>query len=178
LQEEGDYQANGTLPGDPTDYPLTQVSYERQWGEIRCKLTHPNEALYATSTDPQVGAIDKKREKFFAYVEEVVSEVLNNPSMDKDQILCKLAPIHWWLAQLMIYERGSASITELFIQSVLAAKGFPATAWVPGVLPDLDALFLPLEEFQRLYPQLLLVADSAEALQQQLQQHPQSTSSP
>jgi hypothetical protein len=51
--------------------------------------------------------------------------------------------LHWWLAQAMPYERGSAAIVDMLTKSIFLRRGIQVTPYQRGVVPDLDAFAEP-----------------------------------
>ena len=100
--------------------------------------------------------------------------ILNNLEMKIQDLLGKeqpkseffkaLAFVHWWLAQLTPFFRGSASGTEILIQAIAVAKGYPPPRFsgVPSddkeggfLFTDLEAMCLPLEPFINQYESMI-----------------------
>lgn len=89
-------------------------------------------------------------------LEKNLRKLLARTPYSRSAWLRDLAPIHWWLAHLMPFYRGSASCTEILIQALVVAKGYPPPrlAGLPsddaanGILfADLEAIYLPLDQF-------------------------------
>ncbi|MEB0046712.1 MULTISPECIES: XopAH/AvrB family type III secretion system effector [unclassified Pseudomonas] len=62
-----------------------------------------------------------------------------------------LAEIHWWMAHAMPDKRGSAAKTELCVRSIAQARGMDLAPMKHGIVPDLEALTLPLKDFVKKY---------------------------
>jgi len=87
-------------------------------------------------------------------LEEVIQEILHR-DLDLEALLPKLAHIHWWLAHIMLFERGSASISELLIHGIALAKGVSLSLKEPGCLLDLEAIACETEQdFIQRYPDM------------------------
>jgi|GEM_PF-5512790 len=85
-------------------------------------------------------------------ITDVANKILDRERNAPLDTLRDLAFIHWWLAHLCLFERGSASITESYILSLCIAAGFKEASWAEGNFPDLEALCcLDLEKFQEDY---------------------------
>lgn len=83
-------------------------------------------------------------------LENVYLEILDESN--QEQIVAKIARLHWWFSQSTPYNRGSAAIAEAIAQALLRYKGLN---WekIPYLMIDVVVLCEPcLEEFIRLYP--------------------------
>ena len=90
------------------------------------------------------------------HAEKTLRKLLEQPPPSRSAWLRDLAKIHWWLAHLMPFYRGSASCTEILIQALVVAKsyapprlaGFPLDDKENGLLfADLEAMCLSLNQF-------------------------------
>lgn len=64
----------------------------------------------------------------------------------------RIAEMHWFLAQLMPCQRGSAGITDVFTKSLYESLGVQVHPWKKGVAPDLEAFVRPLDDYVKNYP--------------------------
>ena len=86
-----------------------------------------------------------------AHAEEVFGRALACP---RDEVLSVVAELHWWLAHVSRYRRGSAAIADMSCKLVLEARGIAVPAWRAGIAPDLEAYVTPLGEYRAAYPTL------------------------
>lgn len=92
----------------------------------------------------------KEANRILELLEKVYLEILDEN--EYDQIVSKIARLHWWFSQATPYNRGSAAIAEAICQALLRYKGLN---WekIPYLMIDVDVLCEPnLEEFIRIYP--------------------------
>lgn len=102
------------------------------------------------------GIEEADKEQTLTYLQGIVYPLLSKGSCcEKGETLRILAEVHWWLAQLTLFCRGSAAISEIFVQAVARAVGFPHSAWAPKIMPDIEAMYRPLQEFIKIYPRIL-----------------------
>ncbi len=69
-----------------------------------------------------------------------------------DVVNKRIAEMHWFLAQLMPCQRGSAGITDVFTKSLYESLGVQVHPWKTGVAPDLEAFVRPLDDYVGNYP--------------------------
>lgn len=108
----------------------------------------PHYMLY--HTDP------KYFPKIFKQTEKVWNELQKTKTLPKtkdnlDNIIQKVATIHWLTAQATPYTRGSAGISDLASKVIFEHMGVQASKWKQGVIPDLEAFSLPLHIFIKKY---------------------------
>lgn len=125
------------------------------WNIPLCKTPH---FCIVHTEEPLL--IHKNRHAICKFLHQTVCSALT-PNITRENLYSSLATLHWWLAQLTIFDRGSASITEIFIQAIAVQQGYPSPKWVPGILPDLEAIPRDEEDFVKIYPDLLLLESSA-----------------
>jgi len=89
-----------------------------------------------------------------AHVETLYQRAMN-PNLPLEQTIETVAEIHWWLAHAMPYKRGSAAITDAFTKAIFECRGMDTGRWSRGVLPDLEAFVMPLDQFKARYSALL-----------------------
>lgn len=94
------------------------------------------------------------------YLEKKIRTILGEVEVPKSALYKEFACIHWWLAHLMPFLRGSASCTEILIQALAIAKGFPPPrlAGIPKddvehrfLFADLEAMYRPIEYYINQY---------------------------
>lgn len=134
-------QFEGRLPYREKPIPLSAM---HKFGELQ--VIHP----------PHVNT-DALIQDVLHHLDDTMQTILQDKSISQDKLLACLAHIHWWLAQLMLFERGSAAITEVLIQAIAAAKGFPNSHWEKGILPDLEAISHSEEDFIAAFPTFLIL---------------------
>ena len=59
--------------------------------------------------------------------------------------------IHWFLAQWMSFQRGSAAITEIFIRAIAHSCGIKLGPLKSLIMPDLESFITPIQEFAQKY---------------------------
>jgi avirulence protein len=64
-----------------------------------------------------------------------------------DDIIAKIAEIHWLLAQAMPWERGAASIAEVYTDALKLSKGIKLIKVFDKFKPDIAAFLMTLTEF-------------------------------
>ena len=92
----------------------------------------------------------KEANRILELLENVYLEIFEES--DHEQIVAKIARLHWWFSQATPYNRGSAAIAEALVQALLRYKGLN---WekIPYLMIDIEVLCEPnLEEVIRLYP--------------------------
>jgi hypothetical protein len=95
--------------------------------------------------------------KIFEEVDRLLGQVQSidtaTPS-GRQQCIDLVAQMHWWLANAMPSERGSAVQADIFVRGVMKANGIAPPPWAPGVSPDIVAMTSTMEAFVANYPQL------------------------
>lgn len=152
--------------------PLPQESrYSRYRKRIQSMLSPGNEAIEITKNlEGSELKLSILREEYIEHasaihtvkiidaLEKKIQTILEQGP--KSELFKDLAFVHWWLAHLTPFFRGSASCIEILIQALAVAKGFapPRLAGIPQDDPengflfgDLEAICLPLEQFVDLY---------------------------
>ncbi|MBK6692012.1 MAG: hypothetical protein IPG50_07375 [Myxococcales bacterium] len=56
------------------------------------------------------------------------------------ELVEKVGEVHWWMAQAMPYDRGSAGVTDMATKYLFMKNGVEPPPYKPGVSPDLDAI--------------------------------------
>lgn len=139
LKKRGPIVFKGLLPGKTGRISLSGLFLI----EDLIRIEHPT---FSESTYKEI----------ISYLDKKFRALMNESSSSKELLLETLATIHWWLAHLMIFQRGSACITEIFIQAIAAAKGFPSTHWKPETMPDLEAILTDHDTFVSRYGEFFL----------------------
>jgi avirulence protein len=83
-------------------------------------------------------------------VEDLYRHALD-PKTSRADVIKTAAEMHWWLVQALPDPRGSAAKADVFVRSVLEARGIQVPPWKKGVVPDLQALASPESEFVAAY---------------------------
>jgi hypothetical protein len=68
-----------------------------------------------------------------------------------DELIDKLAEIHFLMCNARPYARGSAAITDWLIESLARSKGIELSAWKPGALADVKAMVTDQADYIRGY---------------------------
>lgn len=71
---------------------------------------------------------------------------------DPEEVVAAVAEVHWWAANIMPFERGSAGAIDALAKAMLKRHGVESGLWRVDVSPDVEAMLLPLAEFVRVYP--------------------------
>lgn len=72
-------------------------------------------------------------------------------SLSKPDTVRTLGELHWWMANAMPDERGSAAKAELTVRSIAQSRGIDLPPFVSGVVPDLEAMTTSREKFSDNY---------------------------
>lgn len=75
------------------------------------------------------------------------------------------AGCHWLLVQGQPLQRGNSSVADLWVRTVLEARGFMVPPWAAGVVPGLEALTMEEAAFVAAWPGLLEAQAPEEASQ-------------
>jgi Avirulence protein len=78
-------------------------------------------------------------------LETIHNEILQ--TTDKKQTINKLAEFYWWMSQACFFERGSAAISDWYLDALAKTKGINIIGWKDGIDPNLEAILSPKEEF-------------------------------
>lgn len=92
----------------------------------------------------------------FKHVSNLFEEIVKMEDHDPDpqDLKNKIAEFHWLMANIMPFDRGTASIAEVLTDALWLLHGFiPQLKAKEGKSMDLDAILSPkVEEFQKNYP--------------------------
>jgi|GEM_PF-6915470 len=123
--------------------------------EIGALKLDTGESRYYIEHAPSIYS-DSRKQVIFSHINRwLVHNIVENHLPEEDFVR-NLARIHWWLAQLCLFHRGSASIAEILIQGIAAFRGY-SSQWKSGTLPNLEAIPRNLEAFRELYLDLLIL---------------------
>lgn len=112
-------------------------------GEVT--LIHP--AVSSYTNEPYTKA---KR-----YCDKLYNELKDlNTHLTPEETIRKLALLHYTMAHLMPYARGSAAITHTTIVALAKARGFQVGRIKPDVQPDMEAFLRDPEDYVRNYPNM------------------------
>ncbi len=123
------YQFKFQAP-DGIIYPLTQIVCEADYFRFfrtGFSHTHPDDSE----------AFEKE------VIKPLFKLIMSDNKTTRDELLEKLGRLHWFLAHAMLYNRGSAAITENLMRSILLAKINSAPPFDGVKFPDLEALTEP-----------------------------------
>ena len=138
--------------GQRFSYQGVGMSIVRRWADrdTRKQAERPKRL-----PEIEIGHIDPDNiDKVLNFVEEIYNETTQK-DIPSNQVIENLARMHWLLSQAMPYQRGSALITDQFIDSVAKAKGMKLSDWKQNVSPDLEAFcYSDIEEYVKIYPKL------------------------
>lgn len=83
---------------------------------------------------------------------------LYNMTLDKtltrSQVIALVAELHWYLAQAMPYDRGSAAITDALTKAIFLSHDISVGQWKLHITPDIVAFMVTPEKFVSIYPEL------------------------
>ncbi|ALU59468.1 MULTISPECIES: XopAH/AvrB family type III secretion system effector [Pseudomonas] len=88
--------------------------------------------------------------KIMQHVEHLY-KAATDAALSDANALKKLAEIHWWTVQAVPDFRGSAAKAELCVRSIAQARGMDLPPMRLGIVPDLEALTMPLKDFVKSY---------------------------
>ncbi|POD78434.1 type III effector [Pseudomonas syringae group genomosp. 3] len=88
--------------------------------------------------------------KILSHVEKLYEHALD-PTISDSKSLKILAEVHWWVANAMPDHRGSAAKTEFSVRAMAMARGMELPPMKNGIVPDLEAMTMPREEFVMRY---------------------------
>lgn len=88
-------------------------------------------------------------DELLAQAQQQVSEL--HPSLALPAKLERLGTLHWWLAQAMPDQRGSAAKAEFCVRAFAGAAGVALPPFRAGVVPDIEAFLEPLETYRTTY---------------------------
>lgn len=138
FQNRGPFQ--GLLPGESDPISLSSVDFrDSTIAVIHANFTHSDYS------------------KIIQFLQQTTTQIFSNENISKKELFRLLGTMHWWLAQTMLFLRGSACITEIFIQAIASANGFPSTQWKPNTMPDLEAILSEHDDFVNRYEEILLL---------------------
>lgn len=92
------------------------------------------------------GHLDSCCQKIFDLIHEQKEGV-----DQRSQILEHIAEIHWWFANMMPYERGSAAVAHLAAAHLMIKANIGFTRVEKGICIDIESFLTPLHEFKEKY---------------------------
>ena len=95
----------------------------------------------------------EESQRVMAHAEGLFSRAAD-PSLARADTVSTLGELHWWLANAMPDERGSAAKAELTVRSIAQSRGIDLPPFASGVVTDLEAMTTPREEFVGSYPSM------------------------
>lgn len=84
------------------------------------------------------------------HAESLYKKALDTSASDS-QALRSMGELHWWVANAMPDDRGSAAKTEFTVRSIAQSRGMDLPPFQRGVVPDLEAMTMPRSEFVEKY---------------------------
>lgn len=89
----------------------------------------------------------------FEHIKDLGNRLTNHPEPPVLKALIhETAKVHWLLSHAWPYERGSATIADMFTKVVFDAYGVPTPRWKVDIDPNLHALLTPeVKDFQNDY---------------------------
>ena len=118
--------------------------------------------------------------KSFPIIEKKLDSLHNEilQTTDKKQTINKLAEFYWWMSQACFFERGSAAISDLYLDALAKTKGINIVGWKDGIDPNLEAILSPKEEFIKNFTNLGQIESIVlNELTQQIQEIPFTSTS-
>jgi hypothetical protein len=76
-----------------------------------------------------------------------IAKNLNDSTKTNEERIKLIAEIHWWLANAMPWERGSAAISHMFAIALMSNYGIAVNQRSKGVIIDLEAFLKNKNEF-------------------------------
>lgn len=92
--------------------------------------------------------------KIYQNLNSLRNELLkkNDKNLLLNKINKKIAELHWYLANAIPYERGSAGIVDVLTKSIYESMYIQTSPWKKGLSPDMEAFVTPVNEFIEKYP--------------------------
>lgn len=106
------------------------------------------DAWWHTTSD-HFEVINEHLEELYDQIQTLIQQ--QAVSDQRPAILEKVAEIHWWFANMMPYQRGSAAVGHLAAAHLMVKANIDFTRVKPGVCIDIDSFLTPLDEFKKLY---------------------------
>lgn len=148
------YSIDDSINGERIE--LSRVVLPERWGDASFRayymetlagLEEPWDAL--DNEPPQfrfehMASPDARR--IMDHAETLFSSALD-PSISPSQALATLGELHWWVAHAMPDFRGSAAKAELCVRALAQARGMDLPPFARGMVPDMEAMTRPREDF-------------------------------
>lgn len=87
------------------------------------------------------------------HAESLYRKALDTSTSDS-QALKTMGELHWWVANAMPDDRGSAAKTEFTVRSIAQSRGMDLPPFQRGTVPDLEAMTMPRSKFVEKYPDM------------------------
>lgn len=156
----------GWVPGRSTPIPLSTIEAK--------SFTNKGGVLHAGGSVDNVYQSSEDIRDACRYLDTLVKRYLESCPTTDEEFLKPLAEIHWWLAHLTLFSRGSAAISEIFIQALAFVRGYSKPLRLSGlskdpannatIYMDLEAVTNPLhtfiENYCRIIASLVIPQDS------------------
>ena len=72
-------------------------------------------------------------------------------SQNNTRIIELTKRIHWWMANAMFFDRGSASISDNLTKCIFDFKNIEYGLWKDKLSPDIEAFFLQEDDYVKKY---------------------------
>ncbi|OGI00860.1 MAG: hypothetical protein A2Y25_07015 [Candidatus Melainabacteria bacterium GWF2_37_15] len=95
------------------------------------------------------------KDKLLPRINELYSDIISprKPKMENfDNTMEKLAGIHWLMVQGMPFKGGTGGISDAFMKTIMRYLNFKIPPYKRDVVPDMDVLTTPLEEYKKEFP--------------------------
>lgn len=93
----------------------------------------------------------KTLENILHLLESDFASLKDDTRMPEKDFFVRISKVYWFLINLHIYVRGNAAISDFVIEVLARLNGFNLGSFKKGVIPDLEAMLLTLEEFSEMY---------------------------
>jgi hypothetical protein len=90
---------------------------------------------------------------------ETLFKQLGRITYSRQEVIDKIAEIHWWLAHAMPFQRGSAAIIDAATKALFYAADIYPGNWKPGIVPDIKAFHTDLDTFIQNYSSYMETID-------------------
>jgi avirulence protein len=127
------------------DVELTTVQLPTRAGSDPLEIVSEGRWLQPLIVHSHPGLLDD----ILAHAQELACGLA--PSMALPARLEQLGALHWWLAQAMPDERGSAAKAEFCVRAYAGAAGVALPPFRAGVVPDIEAFLTPLQAYRTGY---------------------------